>query len=581
MAEETKNKSRESNDLKDIIIIFSIIIIILIAASMLDFFVFMRNIASDSEGFRIVELLFVLALFGFAFAIFSRRRAKESSDQISGLSKNIEELQDNVNRLRSTVDLSPDTITIHRDGKLLFVNQAGLNLFGATTEDELLGMSVNELIHYSYREKIAKRVEEMVKYMKQVPVIDIAIKRLDGTYLDVSVASTPVLYHSIPHVITILRDISDRKRNEEIKNQLASIVLNSGDAIYAMSIDGQIQSWNPGAEKLYGFSQRDAIGRNISIVVPDFKQNELNHILNKVAKGERIESLETKRQRKDKKTIDVSLTLSPIWDESGIVTSVSAISRDITFKKQVEEELRRYAEELALSNEELYVFSYAASHDLQEPLRSIQNFLETLNKKYKKRLGPEMEEQINAADDGVTRMYRLITDFLMYSRVGTERAVKEEVDCNMALKDAMANLELAIKESKASIKQFTLPKIYGNFVQITQVFQNLIANAIKYQGESKPAIDISAEKKDGMWLFTVKDNGIGIEQWFSERIFIVFQKLHDHRKYPGSGIGLALCKRVIEKHGGKIWFESEVGKGTTFLFTLPIIEDKKKSMKSD
>lgn len=581
MAEETKNKSRESSDLKDIIIIFSIIIIILIAASMLDFFVFMRNIAADTEGFRIVELLFVLMLFGFAFAIFSRRRARESSEQIAGLTKNIEELQDNVNRLRSTVDLSPDTITIHRDGKLLFVNQAGLALFGAASEDELIGSSVNELIHYSYREKIAKRVEEMVKYMKQVPVIDISIKRLDGTYLDVSVASTPVLYHSIPHVITILRDITERKKNEEIKNQLASIVLNSGDAIYAMSIDGQIQSWNPGAEKLYGFSQRDAIGRNISIVIPDFKQNELNHILNKVAKGERIESLETKRQRRDKKIIDVSLTLSPIWDEAGIVTSVSAISRDITFKKQVEEELRRYAEELALSNEELYVFSYAASHDLQEPLRSIQNFLETLNKKYKKRLGPEMEEQISAADDGVTRMYRLITDFLMYSRVGTERAVKEEVDCNLALKDAIANLELAIKESKATIKQFTLPKIYGNFVQITQVFQNLIANAIKYQGENTPSIDISAEKKDGMWLFAVKDNGIGIEQWFSERIFIVFQKLHDHRKYPGSGIGLALCKRVIEKHGGKIWFESEVGKGTTFLFTLPVLEEKKKIKNSE
>jgi len=279
-----------------------------------------------------------------------------------------------------------------------------------------------------------------------------------------------------------------------------------------MSIDGQIQSWNPGAEKLYGFIEKDAIGRNISIVVPEFKQNELNHLLNKVSKGERIEAFETKRQRKDKSMLDVSLTISPIREESGLVTSVSAIARDITFKKQVEEELRRYAEELALSNEELYVFSYAASHDLQEPLRSIQNFIETLNKKYKKRLGPEMEEQIKAADDGVTRMYRLITDFLMYSRVGTERAIKEEVDCNKALKDALANLEVAVKESKAAIKQFTLPKVYGNYIQMTQVFQNLVANAIKYQGESKPTIEISAEKKDGMWLFAVKDNGIGIEQ---------------------------------------------------------------------
>jgi PAS domain S-box-containing protein len=576
MIEEPAKKSGDSSDLKDIIIIFSVIIVILISASMLDFFVWMRNIAADQEGFRIVELLFVLALFGFAYAVFTRRRAKEFKQQVADISKDMEELQDNVNRLRSTVDLSPDTITIHRDGKLLFVNKAGLSLFGAETEDQILGMTMNDLVHYSHREKVAQRVENMVKYMKQVPVIDITLKRLNGSYIDVSVASTPVLYHSIPHVITILRDITERKKNEEIKNQLASIVLNSGDAIYAMSIDGQIESWNPGAEKLYGYMEKDAIGRNIAIVVPEFKQKELTHLLNKVSKGERIEAFETKRQRRDKSMIDVSLTISPIRDESGMITRVSAISRDITFKKQVEEELRRYAEELALSNEELYVFSYAASHDLQEPLRSIQNFIETLNKKYRKRLGAEMEEQITSAEDGVTRMYRLITDFLMYSRVGTERAIKEDVDCNKALKDALANLELAVKESKANIKQFTLPTIYGNFVQITQVFQNLIANAIKYQGESKPAIDISAEKKDGMWLFAVKDNGIGIEQWFSERIFIVFQKLHDHRKYPGSGIGLALCKRVIEKHGGKIWFESEVGKGTTFFFTLPVLEENKK-----
>ena len=581
MIEEPVKKPSESNDLKDIIIIFSIIIVILIAASMLDFFVWMRNIAADQDGFRIVELLFVLALFGFAYAVFMRRRAKEFKQQMADVSKDMEELQDNVNRLRSTVDLSPDTITIHRDGKLLFINKAGLTLFGAETEDQLLGLTMNDLIHYSYREKIAQRIENMIKYMKQVPVIDISVKRLSGSYIDVSVASTPVLYHSIPHVITILRDITERKKNEEIKNQLASIVLNSGDAIYAMSIDGQIQSWNPGAEKLYGFIEKDAIGRNISIVVPEFKQNELNHLLNKVSKGERIEAFETKRQRKDESMLDVSLTISPIREESGLVTSVSAIARDITFKKQVEEELRRYAEELALSNEELYVFSYAASHDLQEPLRSIQNFIETLNKKYKKRLGPEMEEQIKAADDGVTRMYRLITDFLMYSRVGTERAIKEEVDCNKALKDALANLEVAVKESKAAIKQFTLPKVYGNYIQMTQVFQNLVANAIKYQGESKPTIEISAEKKDGMWLFAVKDNGIGIEQWFSERIFIVFQKLHDHRKYPGSGIGLALCKRVIEKHKGKIWFESEVGKGTTFFFTLPILEETKKQAENN
>lgn len=217
MSEEIKNKNSESSDLKDIIIIFSVIIVILIAASMLDLFVWMRNIAANTDGFRIVELLFVLALFGFAYGIFIRRRAKETKSRIMNLAKDIEELQDNVNRLRSTVNLSPDTITIHRDGKLLFINQAGLNLLGAQSEEQVLGSDIFDFIHYSFKDKISKRIEEMVKYMKQVPVIDITIKRLDGSYLDVSIASTPVLYHSIPHVITIIRDITDRKKNEEIK----------------------------------------------------------------------------------------------------------------------------------------------------------------------------------------------------------------------------------------------------------------------------------------------------------------------------------------------------------------------------
>jgi light-regulated signal transduction histidine kinase (bacteriophytochrome) len=162
----------------------------------------------------------------------------------------------------------------------------------------------------------------------------------------------------------------------------------------------------------------------------------------------------------------------------------------------------------------------------------------------------------------------------MYSRVGTQSAVMEPTDCNIALNDALVNLKAAVKESKAQIKHYKLPVVHGNLLQITQVFQNLIGNAIKFQGEKVPMIEISAEKKDRLWTIAVKDNGIGIEQWFSERIFIVFQKLHDHKKFPGSGIGLALCKRIVEKHGGKIWFESEAGKGSTFYFTVPQTREK-------
>lgn len=569
MTDDKINRTRSYSDLKDVVIIFSILILVLVAASLTDFFDKLHNMAANPEGFKIVELLFVLIMIAAALAVFFRRRWKEIGVENKERDKSIEELLDNINRLRSTVDLSPDSTIVHREGQIIFSNKAAVHLFGAVSEEELLGMNVRDLLHYAFKDRVMQRIEQMTKYMKQVPLMDMTIKRIDGSYVDVSVASTPVYYHAIPHIITILRDITERKKGEEVQSQLASIVLTSSDAIYGMSMDGFIKSWNPGAERLYGYREKDALGNSITMIMTPENHHDVNYILSKVSKGESIESFETKHLKKDKSVIDVSVSVSPIEDASGVITGASTIARDITFKKRVEEELKKYAEELAMSNEELYVFSYAASHDLQEPLRTIQSFVNLLNEKYKDKLDDDVNEYIEAADDGVTRMYRLITDFLMYSRVGSQSAVMEDIDCDEALKDALANVRVAIKESKAKIKQYSLPTVYGNKLQLTQVFQNLISNAIKYKGERAPFIEISATKSDDRWLFSVSDNGIGIEQWFSERIFIVFQKLHDHKKYPGSGIGLALCKRIVEKHGGRIWFESEVGKGSTFFFTIP------------
>lgn len=564
---EKKNKHK---DLQDIIIIFSLIILILIASSFFELFDRMQRFSSGPEGFKLLELFFVLTLFGFAYAYFARRRWRETKQDVVFETKRIEELQDNVNRLRSTVDLSPDAILVQKEGKIIFINKAGINLFRVENENDIIGKNILELIHYSSKDIVAKRIEDMAKYMKHVPMIDITIKRLDDSYIDVSVASTPVQYHSIPHIISIMRDITDRKRNEEIKSQLASIVLSSADAIYTLSLEGSVKSWNPSAVKMYGYSEKEMLRQSLSKVITSEKTNELQHIIRRISNSEKIESLETQHIKKDKTVIDVSLSISPIKEASDLITGASIVARDITFKKRAEQELRRYAEELALSNEELYVFSYAASHDLQEPLRTIQTFLEILQKKFKKRFDSETSEFFTSAKEGAIRMYRLITDFLMYSRVGTDKAIMENVDCNIILKDALDNLKAAIKESKAEIINYSLPKIFGNQLQLTQVFQNLISNAIKYQGKNSPVIKVSAVQKNNLWEFAVEDNGIGIEEWFSERIFIVFQKLHDHNIYPGSGIGLALCKRVVEKHGGKIWFKSEVGKGTTFYFTIPI-----------
>jgi PAS domain S-box-containing protein len=570
MNDTLNGKVKGSKDLKDTIVIFSIIILFLILASLTDFFDYLKNVAASPDGYKMTELMLILILSGFAYGIFYRRRWREVNNNLKVEAKVIEELHDNVNRLMNTVDLSPDAIIVHRESQILFLNKAAVTLFGAQNEEQLIGADIKLLLHYSYLEKVRERIELMTKYMKHVPVMDMIIKRLDGSYVDVSTASTPVFYHAIPHVISILRDITERKKAEEIRSRLASIVLFSTDAIYGISLDGTFRSWNPGAEHLYGYKENEVLGNPLSMLIPQDKQNEMRYILHKLNDGEQIESFETQHLKKDKSIIDVSLTVSPIREASGITTGASAIARDITFKKHVEKELRRYAEEIALSNEELYVFSYAASHDLQDPLRTIQNFIAFLKEKYKSKLGEEIEEYINSAEDGVIRMYRLISDFLMYSKVGSESIELQTVDCNNALNQALSTLQAAVKQSEAIIKHYKLPVIKGNLEQLTLVFQNLISNSIKYQGEKKPVIEISAEKRKAEWLFIIKDNGIGIEQWFSERIFVVFQKLHDHKKYPGSGIGLALCKRIIEKHGGKMWFESEAGKGTTFFFTMPV-----------
>jgi PAS domain S-box-containing protein len=574
MNDTLNRKVKGSRDLKDVIVIFSIIILILIIASLTDLFTYLKDITASPDGYKITELMLILILFGFAYGFFFRRRWTEVNDNLKIEGKVIEELNDNVNRLMNTVELSPDAIIVHRDLRILFLNKAAIHLFGAQNEEQLIGTDLMSLIHYAYIEKTRDRIELMTKYMKQVPITDMIIKRLDGSYVDVSAASTPVFYHAIPHVISILRDITERKRAEETRSQLASIVLFSTDAIYGLSLDGSFRSWNPGAESLYGYNENEAIGNPISILMPEGRNDEVRYILHKINGGERIESYETKHQKKDKTIIDVSLTISPIKEASGITVAASAIARDITFKKQVELELRRYAEEIALSNEELYVFSYAASHDLMEPLRTIQSFIKFLNENYKLKLSEEIDEYIRSAEDGVTRMSRLISDFLMYSKIGSEHIAMEPVDCNNVLNRALENLQQAIKQSDTKIRHYKLPTINGNLEQLTLVFQNLISNAIKYQGEKKPIIEISAEKKDADWVFLVKDNGIGIEQWFSERIFVVFQKLHDNKKYPGSGIGLALCKRIIEKHGGKMWFESEASVGTTFFFSLSAIPSK-------
>jgi PAS domain S-box-containing protein len=264
------------------------------------------------------------------------------------------------------------------------------------------------------------------------------------------------------------------------------------------------------------------------------------------------------------------VTKVPLHDVSGSLIGLVGISHDITERKRQEEETKRIAAELARSNAELEQFAYVASHDLQEPLRAVASCVQLLKKRYEGKLDDRAEEFISHAVEGTKRMQALIMDLLSYSRVGTHTHPFAPTNCEEVINDVLANLSIAIEESGAIVTHDPLPTLVADESQLSQVFQNLIGNALKFRAEGrKPEVRVTARKDGEQWIFSVADNGIGIEPQYYERVFRVFQRLHTRSKYPGTGIGLAIVKKIVERHGGRIWIESQLEMGTTFFFTLP------------
>jgi light-regulated signal transduction histidine kinase (bacteriophytochrome) len=268
---------------------------------------------------------------------------------------------------------------------------------------------------------------------------------------------------------------------------------------------------------------------------------------------------------------------------------ILASLRDITERKRMEEDLRQKGEELERfnrdlirSNKELEQFAYVASHDLQEPLRMVASYLQLLERRYNDKLDNDAREFIAYAVDGAKRMKHIINDLLAYSRIGSWTKPFAPTDCEVVLQETLTDLQIVIAENQAVISHDLLPTVRADAVQLRQLFQNLIGNALKFRSEEPPQIHISARLQPSEnsrpghvaqeWLFSVADNGIGLEPDFAQRIFAIFQRLHGKQAYPGTGLGLALCKKIVERHGGWIWLESDVGKGSTFYFTMPVVE---------
>jgi PAS domain S-box-containing protein len=343
------------------------------------------------------------------------------------------------------------------------------------------------------------------------------------------------------------------------------------DAMVVVNQAGEIVLLNLQAEKQFGYHRDELVGQQVTNIIPEgFAERLIADDLRSAADAlaQQIGTgIELSARRKDGTDFPIEIMLSPLDSAEGVL--VTAAIRDISVRKAAEQHLRDKVDELNRSNDELGQFAYIASHDLQEPLRMVASYTQLLSRRYKGRLDADADEFIAFAVDGASRMQRLIEDLLAYSRVSTTGNQLLHTSSEYALEQALMNLHEAIKDSGALVTHDPIPTVQADEIQLVQLFQNLVGNAIKYQGPGIPVVHISAARHGKTsWSFAVKDNGLGIDPQYFERIFGMFQRLHKRDEFSGTGVGLAICKKIVERHGGSLRVESQLGHGSTFSFAL-------------
>jgi chemotaxis family two-component system sensor kinase Cph1 len=341
----------------------------------------------------------------------------------------------------------------------------------------------------------------------------------------------------------------------------------SRDGVFISSRDGKVLEANPSLLQLFGYAREELLALGIRDIYENLEDRaKLREALERSGS---IADYPVRVRNKGGTPMDCLISATVRRGSDGSVLGYQGIIRDITDQKRSREALERQATELARSNSELEGFAYVASHDLQEPLRNVVNTVQLLELKYRDKLGAEADSLLKYSVQSAFRMKQLIDDLLAYSRVGSRRSSFAEVECEAVLESALGNLRTMIVESSAVITHDPLPTISADPTQLEQLFQNLLSNAIKFRAEAAPEIHVSASRQDSSWLFAIKDNGIGMEQEHLARVFEMFRRLHSTKQYEGTGLGLAIAKKVVERHGGRIWAESQPGQGATFYFNIP------------
>jgi len=480
-------------------------------------------------------------------------------------------------RHRGLLEAAPDAmVVVNQSGKIVLLNTQVEKLFGYTRSD-LLDQTVEMLIperfrgkHHGYREGFFVNRQQRTMGAGR----DLYAVRKDGTEFPVEISLSLLESAEGVLVTAAIRDISVRKAAEKHLAQMEAryrgLLEAAPDAMVVVNQGGEIVLLNVQAEQQFGYHRDELVGQQVKNIIPEGFAERL------IADGTRTAAealaqeigtgIELSARRKDGSEFPIEIMLSPLENADGIL--VTAAIRDITARKTAEAHLLKKVVELNRSNEELGQFAYIASHDLQEPLRMVASYTQLLSRRYKGKLDSDADEFIAFAVDGASRMQRLIQDLLTYSRVGTQGGDLLEISSEDALEHALRNLDGAIHDSSALVTHDPLPAVFADQSQLVQLFQNLVGNAIKYQGPGIPQVHISAKSSKTKSVFSVHDNGLGIDPQYFDRIFGMFQRLHRREEFAGTGIGLAICKRIVERHGSSISVESQLGQGSTFSFAL-------------
>lgn len=494
----------------------------------------------------------------------------------------LKESQEVRESLRTTLaSIGDAVISTDAQGRVVFVNAVAQHLVGLE-EADLVGQQLDEVFRIVNEFSRARVESPVAQVLREGRIVGMANHTVllahDGREIPIDDSGAPIrdAQGAVQGTVLVFRDVTARRRADETNRLLSSIVQSSNDAIFSKDLSANVTSWNATAERIFGFSEQEILGQSILKIFPEDGSAELAAIMQRIARGERVEQHQTIRRTKAGELLNISVTISPIQDPLGRISGASVISRNITEQVRAAErlarlnaDLQRSNETLALTNQDLERFAFIASHDLQEPLRMITAYSQLLIKSHAGEFDREAGTFVDNIVSGTTRMRELLSDLLAYTELRSRNEEPLElVDLNAVLENVRQNLQAAIAESGAAVTSERLPVIRAYRAHFQPLFQNLIANAIKYRSARPPRIHVSVQEKDGELRFSVADNGIGIEPEYHKKIFEVFRRLHG-AKIPGTGVGLAICQRIVERYGGRIWVESQPGKGSRFLFTLP------------